>query len=380
MAHLVATSREQQAIKPARLDALRTTIGKFEKKVLDSLKADDTPGLAVGIFTQDEIHYLKGFGITRRDFPSPVTPTTLFQLASVSKPICATALAILKEKGLFGSYKDHPNHYLPEFFIGEAYKNLKVENILNHTSGITYEGFEELIESYIPRQEILKKLNQTPVSAVPGEQFEYNNVVYGLIGDIMTNVTQKPLETVLKEHLFKPLGMDGACIGLPALLEACDRFYPHMEDPVGNAQGQLIAAPHYSHAYYIFPTSAGVNACVKDLISFIQLYLGRFPEIISNEALTPLLNPTTKAYKSLEYLGMPSQGTIKEAWYGLGWLLLNIGQDRVVYHTGYLNGVRNFIGFLPDHGIGIVLLANTERMVASRLGLEFFHFCLEAQG
>lgn len=98
-------------------------------------------------------------------------------------------------------------------------------------------------------------MRKTPVSANPGDQFEYNNVIYGLIGDIMASITGKPLETALKEYLFKPLGMDHACIGLPALLEACDRFYPYMDDPMANAPrnhkrslvwARLAASQHWS--------------------------------------------------------------------------------------------------------------------------------------
>lgn len=348
-------------------EQLSIAIQKLEQMALEAINIEDTPGIAVGIFDRHDTYYVQGFGVTRKEYPGPVTPSTLFQMASISKPIHATALAVLQQKRLC-SLKDHPHRYLPELFNGDAYINLRLENMLNHSSGVTYEGFEELIESYIPRKIILDKLAETLPTSQPGLTFEYNNVVYGLIEDVICAVTNKPLDTVLRESLFDPLGMQHACIGLPALLDASDRFYPYLE----GVDGKLAAAPHYSHSYYIFPASAGVNASIMDLIPFIQLYLGRFPEIMPQEALLPLITPSIDATKSLAFLGMPRE-PIKEAWYGLGWLLLNVGEARVVYHTGYLNGVRNFIAFLPDHGIGITLLANTERMVASKLGLEFIY-------
>jgi beta-lactamase class C len=339
----------------------------LEEMACDTVKAEEAPGLAVGVFDSHNILYAKGFGVTRKEFPSPITPSTLFQMASVSKPICATALAILQYKGLC-SLKEHPHKYLPNLFSGDACKDLIIEHLLNHSSGITYEGFEELIESYVPRKHILKKLEETRPCSMPGETFEYNNVVYGLIEDIMSVMTHKTLDNILQEYLFRPLQMEQACVGLPALLEASNRFFPYMEDD----KGELMAAPHYSHSYYIFPASAGVNASINDLISFIQLYLGKYPDIIQKEALSPLITPTINANKSLEFLGMPRE-PIQEAWYGLGWLIMNLGGEKVVFHTGYLNGVRNFVGFMPNKGIGIVLLANSERKVASKLGLEFFY-------
>lgn len=197
-------------------------------------------------------------------------------------------------------------------------------------------------------------------------------MTYGLIEDIMVRLMGKPIASILQQYVFDPLGMKNTSIGLPALLEASDRFYPYMDAE----DGKLIPAPHYSHSYYIFPASAGVNACVDDLVPFLQLYLGKYPELMTQQELFPLLSPTIDATKSLEFLGMPRE-PLKEAWYGLGWLLLKIGQEKVVYHTGYLNGVRNFVGFMPDHGIGVAILTNSERMVASHIGLEFFYRYLE---
>jgi beta-lactamase class C len=349
---------------------LREAIQKLEENISHRIKVQDIPGIALAIFSRDEVYYRQGFGVKKWDSSDPITPTTLFQMASVSKPLSATAFALLEQKGLC-SFNDHPNDYLPTLFKGDAYKNLTIKHMANHTSGIPYDGFEDLIETYVPREHILKVLKNTPMTSNPGEKFVYNNVVYGLIGDIMVAVAGKSIEAVLKEYLFDPLSMDKATVGFAALLDASDRAYPYMEDP----DGKLIAAPHYSHSYYIFPTSAGINACVNDLIPFIQLYFGKYPQIISKEALAPLHHPTINASESLEFLGDP-RGLAKEAWYGLGWLLTNLGQEKLVYHTGYLNGVRNFVAFLPTHDIGIVLLANSERKVASSLGLEFFYHYL----
>lgn len=352
------------------LSSLATTIQKFEEKLLEAVEKGDAPGLAVAIVSRDKVHYCKGLGVKRLGFSDEVTPSTLFQLASISKPLSATLLALLKEQGLC-SFKNNPNQYLPDLFKGNAYDNLTIENMLSHTSGKSYEGFEEMIESYMPRKTILEKLKQTPPSTQPGNHFEYHNVVYGLIGDIITSLTDQPLESVFKNYLFKPLGMDEACLGLPALLEAQDRAYPHVED----ACGKVVPALHYSHAYYTFPTSGGVNASLKDLIPFIQLYLGKHANVISSDELKPLYAPTIQVPEFLDFLE-DSRGKVKDVSYGLGWTTLNFGEERVVYHTGWLNGFRNFLSFLPDRDIGLVILGNTNQKVASNLGLEFLYLLL----
>jgi beta-lactamase class C len=344
----------------------------FEETVLKSLETKETPGVAIAIADKDTVHYLRGFGVKRLGSADPITPYTLFQMASLSKPISATALALLAEKELC-QFQDHPRLYLPGFFEGESYRNLAIAHMLNHTAGVSYDGFEELIESYTPCAHILKKLKETTPSRKPGEHYEHQNVVYGLLGDLMERLTGKPIQSVLEEYLFKPLGMNTACVGLPALLDADDRAFPHMVD----AEGTLIPANYYSHAYYIFPTAAGINASVQDLIPFVQLYLGKSPNLLSKELLHRLTTPTIDASSSLKYL-TALHGEIKQAWYGLGWFIIKLAQEKVVYHTGWLNGFRNFLGFLPDHNIAIIVLTNTNNpTVAPKLGLEFLKLYLE---
>jgi beta-lactamase class C len=358
-------------VSPDQIKNLHTTIQTFEKKLLNSVEQGETAGMAVGIMSRDQVYYSKGIGVKRLGFSGPITESSLFQLASVSKPISATVLALLQKEGLC-SFKDHPGQYEPYLFKREIHKDLTLKNMLNHTSGLSYEGFEEMIESYIPMKDIREKLAKTLPSRKPGSYAEYNNVVYGFIGDIIRTLSKGSLQYSFENYLFRPLKMHRACLGFPALLEAANRAYPHME----NAMGSLAPADHYSHSYYIFPASAGVNASLDDLIRFIQLYLGKYPHLISPDELKPLYTSTIQSQEVFDCHEDP-RGLVNEVWYGLGWLILNIGKERVVFHTGWLNGFRNFIGFLPDHDIGIVILTNTDKKSVQRLGLEFFYQYLE---
>jgi len=351
---------------------IQAAIKELEENVESVLKKNETPGLAVAIFSHDKIHCLKGFGVKRlgRVPPELIKPTTLFQAASISKPICATLLALFVEEGLC-SLNDHPAEFLPHIFSKEKHTGLTLAHMLNHTSGLSYNDFEELIELYIPRQEILQKLQEAPSIAKSGEHYEYHNVVYGLIEDIISVITKQSFESVLQDKIFKPLGMKHASVGFPALLEASDRAYPHVE----NEQGGLDPAAHYSHAYYIFSAAGGINLSVSDLIPFAQLYMTQTPHLLSKKTLDVLQSPTIEAMSSLPCVEDP-RGMVKKVWYGLGWMLMNYGTEHVVYHTGWLNGFRSFMGILPAHDMAIVILSNTNRKVSSRLALDFFHHYL----
>lgn len=121
---------------------LAKTVNTLEQLVCTAIEKKDAPGISVALFDKDTIHLSKGFGLRRLEYNEPMTSSTLFQMASVSKPICATALAILQKKGLC-SLSDHPRQYLNNLFQGDSYKALKIEHLLNHSSGIPYDGFED---------------------------------------------------------------------------------------------------------------------------------------------------------------------------------------------------------------------------------------------
>lgn len=335
-------------------------INQLEQRIAAAIQKGHIPGLAVAILGQDKVHYVKGWGVRRLGFPEPVTPTTLFQLASLSKPISATLFALLQKKGLC-TFNDHPGQYLPHLFKVNEHKNLTIKNMFNHTSGM---GEGVTVEPHTPRNDILKNLQKMPMLWKPGEHFAYQNVVYGLVEDIMVAVSGQPFDHLLKEALFKPLNMDRASVGLSSLLASVDRACPHEE----NFEGNLVSTEDYIDSFDIFPCAAGINASIQDLVPFLQLYLGCAGSILEEEDLQPLYAWTVRRS------GKGSD--ITEKGYGLGWRLLMLGAEKIAYHTGHIHGFQNYMGFSPVHKVGIAILTNTNSPFASQLGLEFFRLYL----
>jgi len=342
----------------------------FEKQINQAMKANGIPGMAIAIVSKDRVLYLKTFGVKRVGNQDKITPTTLFQIASLSKPVHATLLAVLQDKGKL--HLEDPVHFHIPNFCTRSKEPVKICHLVSHSSGIPSYGFNGLIEAYIPREKIISKLQRAQPIASPGKCFAYNNAMYGVIEDVVTAASGKPLESVIQEELFTPLGMQSACLGLEALLQSTDKAYPH----VPNRKGKYVPADNYSKAYYAFKAAGGINASILDLIPFLQLYLGKPNSIVSRDTLAQLTSPYVPN-KNAVLATETKKGVITDTFYGMGWQSMIFSNKKIIYHQGHLKGFRNFIGFLQDD-VGIIILTNAERRHASKVALKFFDLYLKA--
>ncbi len=355
----------------ARDAALEKALPKFEKGLQDIMKANGIPGVAVAVVSKDKVYYLKAFGVKRMGKPDQVTTTTLFQIASLSKPVCATMLAILHDKQKL-SFDDPVSEYVPNFQHRKIKDPVRICHLVSHSSGVPIGGFNGLIEAQVPRQNILAKLKTARTVASPGKQFAYHNAMYGVVEDVITTASGKTLPQTLKDEMFIPLGMRHACVGYQPLLLSNNKAYPH----VANGRGKYVPASHYSNAYYSFLAAGGVNASVEDLIPFLQMYLGKPSGIVSQDTLNELTKPFVKNNKAV-MISEARKGRVKDTYYGLGWHSMNYEQHKVIYHQGHLKGFRNFMGFMPNE-VGIIILTNADKKHASKIALKFFDAYLNA--
>ncbi|MBS0285849.1 MAG: beta-lactamase family protein [Proteobacteria bacterium] len=354
-----------------RDEAIQKALPKFEKSIQDIMKANGIPGVAVAVVSKDKVYYLKGFGVKKMGGKDKVTPTTLFQIASLSKPVCATLLGVLKEQNKV-SFDDPVSEYLPNFQERKNRPPVRICHLVSHSSGVPVGGFNDLIENKVPRENIIAKLQKARQVAAPGKQFAYHNAMYGVVEDVICSASGKSFPQTMKDNLFIPLGMKNACVGYQALLLSNDKAYPH----VPNGRGKYIPAPQYSHAYYSFLAAGGVNASVQDMVPFLQLYLGKPSTVVSKSTLAELTKPFVKNNKAV-MISEARKGRVKDTYYGLGWHSMNYANQKVIYHQGHLKGFRNFMGFMPDD-VGIIILTNADKKHASKIAIKFFDAYLNA--
>ncbi len=312
-----------------------------------SLAGGKVIGTAVAVVEGDKITFMKAYGVKKRGAKDPVDMDSVFQLGSLSKSVTATLTAVLQKNKLVDAR-------LPSN-----------RQILSHTTGYKRPGWNSRIEGGWSRSLLLKNLSQSEREQ-PGK-FDYHNLAFSLIEDVIERATQSELKDAFKHYLFKPAGMKRASVGFEDFIEQANRTWPHVKTKRG-----CVACKTYSKRYHeVVPSAGGINASIQDMARFIQLQMGAFPSLVSSKELKQFHEPVTSASDAIRWLRkVPHSGPIK-SYYGLGWRIADINGERVVFHSGWLKGFTNFMAFIPERKIGIVVLTNSESGFSSQTAMRF---------
>jgi CubicO group peptidase (beta-lactamase class C family) len=175
----------------------------------------DSPGCSLGIVRDGRLIYERGYGMANLEHHIPITPDTVFRIASVSKQFTAMSLLLLAQDGAL-SLDDDIRDYLPE--MPDYGRRISLRHLMQHASGIRdYEGMTTLLgiadEDRYVEQEILELLaRQKALNFAPGARYLYSNSGYVLLGEIVERVSGKALRQFVDERIFQPLGMHASRI------------------------------------------------------------------------------------------------------------------------------------------------------------------------
>jgi len=186
-------------------------------KKSDSIFTDynGKPGVAVMIVQDGKVAFEKGYGIANLEYNIPITPTTVFDIASVSKQFTGYAISTLIQQGKI-SPDDDIHKYLP--WVPDFGKKITIRNLIHHTSGLRDwpEGLHAAgwrWEEAFSWQDIMRMVKQQKeLDFEPGSKYQYSNTGYNLLAAIVEKVTGKTLPVWVDENIFKPLGMNSSQI------------------------------------------------------------------------------------------------------------------------------------------------------------------------
>ena len=165
------------------------------------------PGLSLAVVRDGKLVLAKGYGKASVELDAPVTPATLFALASVSKQFTAAAIMLLVEAGKVGLNDPIANYFS---WVPKEWSEVKVRHLLTHTSGIREEenkgDFLEWEREEHNQEEIVRTAFG-PLLARPGEKYRYSNTEYRVLGMLIEKVSGQSYWDFLEQHIFHPLGM-----------------------------------------------------------------------------------------------------------------------------------------------------------------------------
>lgn len=324
------------------------------------------PGVAVAIVHQGNTVYKKAFGVKEVNTIFPVDTNTVFRIASVSKGFAAALTGVLVSNNLL-SWDDYVKEHLPHFKLKSQKQTdaVKIKHLLSHTSGLQYQAYTTLVEDGWPRDKIIHRLRDVDLISEVGRLYSYQNVAYSVIEPIIENVTQESYVQALSDRLLNPLGMDDASLTYEELKDSKNKAKPHLYRGYGRFRKIKI-----SPTYYNVAAAGGVNASISDMEEWLKAMLGHRPDVIAPEVLNELYSPFVRT--SLKERAFRRVDRPAKAYYGMGWRVVHLPQDTIVYHGGYANGYRSGIAFSPKLDAGIVILTNSSYDLPGELMADFF--------
>jgi CubicO group peptidase (beta-lactamase class C family) len=322
-------------------------------------KQFDVPGMAVGIIEDGKVVLEKGYGVRKLGEPAPVSEKTLFGIASNTKAFTAAALAILVDEKKI-EWDQRVVDVLRWFQMSDPYvtREMRIRDLLPHRSGLALGAGDLMIfDSTLPARQVLERLRYVPLSTSFRSKYAYDNVLYPVAGAVIEQVSGKPWDQFIRERIFKPLGMTRSYTSVNDVPQGEDIATPHA--PV---DGKLRVIGHMK--LDAAAPAGGIQSPVDDMLKWVNMQLneGQYPggrlfsAAQSREMWTPqIFIPISASFPKELAAAKPNFQA-----YCLGWTTNDYRGQRIVTHTGGLNGMVTRVTLVPDKKLGIVVFTNQQ--------------------
>ena len=314
---------------------------RIDSAVRAALGVRNIPGASVAVLRRDTVIHVAGYGVARLDKPFPVTPQTVFQIASLTKPFTAMAVLMLVDNGKI--QLDAPaSRYLAE--LPAAYSAITIRQLLTHTSGIAPDMRRGNVDE-MEVAEFWRRLGERPASSTPGAAIQYANAGYAVLSFAVERVSGLPFGEFLRRRIFAPLGMKHSGYRVPQQSDARHALGYDLSD------GASVEAPHVFSGW----GNSGIETTVEDLARWAAAIERR--ELLSKASYEQMF----AAGKLASGAANSFQFGSATATYGFGWFLLNQNGQRVQTHGGAIAGFSSIVNRFPDAGYTVIVLSNSKQ-------------------
>ena len=316
-------------------------------KLFSSWDKPESPGASLVVIKDGEVVYKRGYGSANLEYDIPITPSTVFHVASVSKQFTAFAAAMLAEQGKL-KLDDDIRKYLPE--VPDFGKTITIRHLIHHISGMR-DQWELLamagwrLDDVITREHILKMVrNQKELNFEPGEQYLYCNTGFTLLAETVARVTGQSFREWTEENIFKPLGMSDT------------QFYDDHERIVKNRAYSYVPVKENGfkkrRLNYANVGATSLFTTAEDLAKWVQNFEDE--RVGGKEVI-----------EQMQEQGVLNNG--KMISYAFGLVIGEYKGLRTVSHSGGDAGYRSHVVLFPEQRFSVVVLSNLGSFNTSRL-------------
>jgi D-alanyl-D-alanine carboxypeptidase len=319
---------------PLRAQAARsaaTAPDTVDRFVAAEMARMHIPGVSLAVVRGGKVIKAQGYGIADLEHQIPVTPQTVFKIGSVSKQFLATGIMLLVQDGRLAVDDPVTKHYAG---APESWGGISLRHFLTHSSGVLREGpaFDPL--KVQPDSVVIRSAFARPLEFATGSKYQYCNVCYFTLADIIARVSGKPWDVFLAERVFRPMGMTATrATTTTELVPHRARGYTWRDTGYVNAPEFLALRP-----------SGAFLSTVLDLAKWDALYGDRVLTKASREMM----------WTPVRLTGGNSYG------YGFGWTLDSVDGHWRVHHGGSLPGFRAVMSRFPNDSLTVIVLTNAD--------------------
>lgn len=331
-----ALAFQKQSGKEIDLVKLETLSDSVAKKIIGN---HEVPGLTVAVARDGKILFRRNYGKSDVEMSTDVNDTTVFGLSSITKQFTAATIMRLVEQGKI-SLDDPVTKFLPDY--PTQGNNVTVHHLLSHTSGIKDYGLknEKLPGWYsldLSYQQMIDLWGNKPFDNKPGEDFDYNNWGYYLLGQIIEKVSGTPWSNYAEPELLKPLGLDNTLFAHQLrIVPGRAKGYHHQKD-------SLINVPYRN--ILVFSAGGGLSSTIDEIVEWTHLLHNE--KIVSAASLQKMTTPAVL-------------NSGKTVGYGYGLYVNELRGHRKIYHGGTF-GFGTYVSYYPEEGITIAILSNSTK-------------------
>ncbi|RLE59199.1 MAG: serine hydrolase [Thermoprotei archaeon] len=340
----------------------------IESFILKKVSKTKIPSVSVSVVDRDGEVWSRAYGFRDLERGLPAKTTTLYGVGSVTKSFTCLSVMLLQEEGKL-SVDDPVEKHLP-LELRVKGESVRIWHLMTHSSGIPALAYAEALIRGVVGEEnswisisdcddmyaFLRKAGEWGEFR-PGEKHFYLNEGYVLLGCIVERVSGKSFVDFVHERVLQPLGMSRSYFRREDVESDGDYAVPYVIPEGGK--------PQPSSYPWGIAADGGLISNVHDLGRYLRMYLNKGVldgrEVVPRRVVEGMVKPR-----------IPVSGRVfGDEKYGFGWFITErFHGERLVFHGGSVLVYTAWVGFLPDRGLGVVLLANASGYLLSYLGMD----------
>lgn len=352
---IIPASYERESFAARRaLPLTPERIAAMKQFVEESMRKLGVPGAAMALVENGRVVFEGGLGVREIGKPTPVDANTLFMAASNTKGMTTLLLARLADQKKL-RWDQPVTEIYPAFRLGspEVTKQVLVKHLVCACTGLPRQDMEWLFEykDATPASSMALLGTMQPTSKF-GEVFQYSNLMASAAGYLGAHFYAPERELgaaydqAMEELIFQPLGMTSTTFDMARAIKG-NYALPHAFNPEGKP---ALARMDNNYSIVAHRPAGGVWTSAHDLIRYVQLELGK--GVLDGKRIVSEQNIVERR--------KPQIATAEEESYGMGLSVNKRYGVTAIHHGGSLFGYKSDLMYFPDHGVGAVLLTNSD--------------------